>query len=276
VCSSDLANLLKNYHINRVLKTVPLVILGVLALLCCACGRDESAKEIRELRQQAQMDKARERALAVLTDDPDRTAVWQELVRTDLDISRASRRINETQYQNSLSEAGLICGAIYLHQKRKPSESWKDLATLVSSAMTTECNSLLSALQDQTEMGEYLREMNNNRGGLGGDRAQMVALREVDEYRTQAGSFLKRLAISYTMLDALPELSPGTVKLLRDQLATSLIDWIAALELEPELKETVWNRGTALVRASLSDAQKDLEEMGSLQVDTITRNRLKE
>ena len=109
-------------------------------------------------------------------------------------------------------------------------------------------------------------------GESGQNYARINAQRMVDSYRANARELLFQSVLISRILELLPDVSPGSSALLTSQIQDSRDRWRQALELPPDLVETVTHRANSSVDAALNQAMGDLQSLGYFLPGTIFEN----
>ncbi|NTV72554.1 MAG: hypothetical protein HGA71_20760 [Azonexaceae bacterium] len=130
---------------------------------------------------------------------------------------------------------------------------------------------LMTPILHCASCGEMLRGKSSN---FGAERTLSTTTESVDEYRVKAPEVIKRMAIVTNLLNALPDEGQGSKDLLTKQIATSFNAWVSALDLEPSMKDDVYNKFKTAVENAIRSTQEDFSEAGFLQIETITQNKV--
>src|SRR5512139_1436870 len=112
---------------------VPLM--GV-TLLILSCGPDSGVREMRQLRMTGNVQQARERAIAILQDNPTSMDRWLEFAKIEIDLTRQSERDGDERTMDYLVETSLICGGYYKFKHEDPPREWRDVCRLAAAEAT--------------------------------------------------------------------------------------------------------------------------------------------
>jgi hypothetical protein len=242
-------------------------------VLAVGCRRDETARDVRELRFAGQADSARTLALSALSTNANRMDVWLELTKSDLDICRLADQQQGFRPLKYLLEAGLTCAAMYAHDKQQPPRAWRDIARLASAESGRQMNRLLGIFNTQMQSLEYLKRTaatNPDMPFLSGQ--SLHAQQMIEDYKNAAPDLIHISITLRRLLESLPEPSTGTASLLIGEVEEATGSWAPALELDPALSSTVQFRSRAAFDKALQRAQGDLGELGYFLVGTIVDN----
>jgi hypothetical protein len=257
------------------MKTLMLAAAIAFGIVFWGCNSGKEIQQIHELRFSGKQKEARELTLSFLAESPKQKALWQELGRIDLEIFRMERLQKKDPDRSSLVEAALICGIFIQREGKKPSEGWKTLGAQIYTMVTAECTSMINIMKHQKDLAAYLNDMVTNKSdAYGSERSITVTSATVEEYRDQAGDLLKQLAVCMSLLDIIPESSEGTRDILKKQIVIPLEEWVNELELEPSQKESIWDQKTADVKKIMEAASSEIDDLGYLQVATITQSKV--
>jgi len=249
------------------------VVLLMAFTLWCGCRKDETVRDVRELRLAGQADSARTLALSALSQGANRMDLWLELTKSDLDICRLADQQQGFRPLKNLLEAGLACAAMYAQHKQQPPREWRDVGRLTSSEAGRQMNRLLGAFNAQSQALEYLKQTATTAPDAPFLSGQTVRARQmIEDYKSAAPNLIHISMTLRRLLEALPEANPGTASLLIGQMEEAIGGWAPALELDPALLTSVQFRSRTTFDTALDRAKDDLDALGYFLVGTLVEN----
>jgi hypothetical protein len=247
----------------------------LLAAIVCAigCRKDETVRDVRELRFAGQADSARALALSALSTNANRMDLWLELTKTDLELCRVADQPQGFRSLKNLLEAGLTCAAMYAHDKQQPPREWRDIGRLASAETGRQMNRLLGVFNAQIQALEYLKRTatpNPDAPYLSGQTVHAQQI--IEDYKNAAPDLLHISMTLRRLLETLPEPNPGTASLLIGEVEEATASWAPALDLDPALIAPVQFRSRTVFDKALARAKEDLNELGYFLTGTIVEN----
>ena len=259
------------------MRPTTLISLGLIVILAAGCGKDNTVKELRQLRSESQFTAARDRCIDALQENPANMDLWQEFARASADLTRASEREGGEQTWLYLVEGSLVCGGVYKLKNQNPSRDWRDACRLMSSEVTKQANKLQTTMMAQASSAEYLSQLlEMQRGDVGQSGARASAAQMVDEYRGNARTLLFRAVLIRRLLEMLPEISSGAGTMLISQLESAQDEWRRNLELTANLTTPIQERANRAVDTAFGRVMGDLETLGYIIPGTILENGILE
>lgn len=244
-----------------------------LALVLLSCGADRAVKDIRQLRIAGQLEQSRDRALAALEDNPAYMEIWLEFARTVVEQSRQSEREGDGRAVDYLLEASLVCGGYYRFKNQAPSREWRDAGRQTAAEATKQANKVLTSLNAQIATVNYLNQLlSMHRGDAGLSGARISAERMVQDYRANARTLLFQSVLMIRLLEMLPDITSGSSALMINQIQSARDEWRQALELPPDLVDTITQRANRAVDEATERVMGDLQTLGYFLPGTIIEN----
>ncbi|HEY3293840.1 MAG TPA: hypothetical protein VGL38_00220 [bacterium] len=120
-------------------------LIGV-SLLLAGCDAlevlDRTPRKIASLRKDGQVVAAKQKAVDALQQRPERMAVWRELAATQLELAQQNAEVTEEDPLANLTEAALLCAAMYDHRKDRLDFDWSWIGRSVAEEITRQADQL--------------------------------------------------------------------------------------------------------------------------------------
>jgi hypothetical protein len=259
------------------MRLVTFLLISTGLIWLAGCGKDNTVKEIIQLRSEGQLTAARDRTIDALQETPDNFDLWLEFARVSADLARESERADGAQTMDYLAEGGLVCAAVYKFKDQKPNREWRDACRLISAEVTKQANKLQTQMTAQAQSAEYLGQLlSMDRGDQGQSGARVSAARMVEDYRSNARSLLFREIVIKRFLEMLPEVTTGSSTMFMTQIANAELDWTRSLQLTSDLITPIQERANREVDVALERVMGDLTTLGYMIPGTILEHGIHE
>jgi hypothetical protein len=250
-----------------------------LTLIIAGCRTISKVKEVHDLRVAGMADSSRTVALTYLEADAANLDLWLEFALSSLEFSRTAVADDRDKAQEYLVEAGLVCGAVYRHEKNQPSKDWREAGRLVSGEVGRRINLLSGMLSSQTGTAANVKELEKGPGGptdtlhINPPSEELLKGRKLlDGFRADARRLLLLSVVYRELLASLPEPSSGLTSLLSGQLEVTQNEWSGALSLEPAYLQSIQDEARTRIHQAQALAAGDLNDVGYILPKTIVEN----
>ena len=243
------------------------VALLAASLMVCGCKSNQTVKDIAAARKAGKADAARELALAALEKSPDNLLLWRELAATDVVLADAHVAPEDPAPYRKLTEAALICTAVYEHNHGKlTDDAWKATVSRTAQMTVSLANRALNNV-----------EVTNARG------KSHLGHRPLTEVELQSERYVSVDDMESAIRQAVPLIL--FARHLGPVLSNDISSSIDELEMRVQqmgqntniTTDTVNRRCawvTEQVVKTLDNAAEELTDTGSFQFDTILHNPL--
>jgi hypothetical protein len=264
-------------------RQIGAILLG-LTLLASLAGCREGhplANEIAVLRKGGDAAGARQKAVAAVTEKPQRMEVWRELAYCD-EVLYRDISLPDDERMGLLVESSLLCAAICGHNDGKaPDDSWKAVCTQVAGHLRTCRQGLLDQVTIRPDIRQ-LRELNRPKSIdelMGRDEPltpgspYTAVIMEADPLEAHHAVYwyARLYPLSWRVPHA-ADTEPG----MRETALKRLEGWADNRHVPLAMVTYVYTAGEQVVNTAYTRALEDLQNGGYFQVSTIVNNGILE
>jgi hypothetical protein len=248
-------------------------------LLLAGCGDSGTVEEMIKARKEGDAARARDIALASLSESSDRMDVWCQLTHTNLDAVRYAS-FAEDPFP-IVAQSSLMCAALEKY-KGKLSENWQAAKVIARGQIIAKARETLDRIDDSHREAQEVFDVKLSEGYFDKfpkeQRDRMIDDYQINLMKTTpqplvdpkvAREIVWKAGCYAELLTLLDEGEREDVKITKEFIDKTLSEWPTYSELDPSFITDVRAEAAAELTRAYDSILNDLEQSGHFSVENV-------